>query len=115
MNFDWSASPPDPSFGRDYPVRWTGQVKPLYSESYTFITITDDGVRLWVNGQMLINDWHDTAPTTNSGTIALTAGQKYVVEMDYFETGGPPAIARLFWQSTSQSQQIVPQSQLYPA
>ena len=55
-NFDWSASPPDPSFGRDYSVRWTGQVKPLSSESHTVILISDDGVRLWVHGQMLIND-----------------------------------------------------------
>jgi len=64
---------------------------------------------------MLINDWNGHPPTTNSGTIALTAGQEYMIEMDYFETGGPPAIAQLFWQSTSQSQQIIPQSQLYLA
>jgi hypothetical protein len=93
-------------------VRWTGEVEPLYSETYTFYTTSDDGVRLWVNSQLVVDSWIDQSPTEHSGTIALTAGIKYDIQMDYYEnTGG--AVAQLRWSSASQAKEIIPQSQLY--
>ncbi|MFO8006741.1 MAG: PA14 domain-containing protein, partial [Candidatus Brocadiia bacterium] len=78
VNFDWGSGSPDASMGADtFSVRWTGQVEPLYSETYTFTTRSDDGVRLWVNGQSVIDNWTDHGPTYDSGTIALSAGTKY--------------------------------------
>ena len=60
INFDWGKASPasgvDPS---TFSVRWTGKIKPTYSETYTFTTTADDGVRLWVNGQLLIDWWSD--------------------------------------------------------
>jgi hypothetical protein len=64
-------------------VLWTGKVLPRYSDSYTFFAISDDGVRLWVNSQLVISNWTDHAAVTNSGTIALTAGQSYDIKMEY--------------------------------
>jgi hypothetical protein len=114
INFDWGSGSPDPAIGADtFSVSWAGQVQPLYSETYTFYTTSDDGVRLWVNGQLIIDNWTDHAPTENSGTIALTAGTKYNIDMDYYENGGG-AVAKLEWSSTSQSRQVIPQTQLYP-
>jgi len=114
VNFDWGSGSPDPTIGADtFSVSWSGQVQPLYSETYTFYTTSDDGVRLWVNGQLIIDNWTDHASTENSGTIALTAGTKYNIDMDYYENGGG-AVAKLEWSSTSQARQIVPQTQLYP-
>ena len=53
VDFDWGTGSPDASIGADtFSVRWTGQVVPLYSQTYTFYTTSDDGVRLWVNGQL---------------------------------------------------------------
>ena len=69
-------------------------------------------MRLWVNGVLLIDKWIDEAPTEWSGAIALTAGQKYDVRMDYYENGGGAA-AQLRWSSASQAKEIVPQTQLY--
>ncbi len=46
-----------------FSVRWSGQVSPRYSQTYTFSTTSDDGVRLWVNGALLIDQWNDHAPT----------------------------------------------------
>jgi glucose/arabinose dehydrogenase len=113
VNYDWGTGSPDPSIGADtFSVRWTGQIQPLYSETYTFFTNTDDGVRLFVNGQQIINRFVNQSPTVNSGTIALVAGQKYDIRLEYFEnTGG--AVAQLSWASQSQTSQIVPQSQLF--
>lgn len=112
VNFDWGNGAPDPSMGVDtFTVRWVGEVVPLYSETYTFYTQSDDGVRLWVNGTQIINNWTDHASTENSGTIVLGAGQRYSIKMEFYENGGQ-AVAKLSWSSASQVKQIVPQSQL---
>jgi hypothetical protein len=78
-----------------FSVRWTGSVLPQYTQTYTFTTRTDDGVRLWVNGILLINRWRDFAPTNHSGNIALVAGQYASIKMEYYENGGG-AVAQLF-------------------
>jgi uncharacterized repeat protein (TIGR03806 family) len=115
VNFNWNNVGPDPSIGLDtYVVEWTGAVEPQFDETYTFSTTTDDGVMLWVNGQLLINDWNDQAPTTESGTITLSAQQRYNIQMDYYQNGGG-AVAQLFWSSPSTGPTtIIPTSQLYP-
>ncbi|MHC4744798.1 MAG: PA14 domain-containing protein [Planctomycetota bacterium] len=113
VDFDWGSGSPDPSIGADtFSIRWTGQVEPLYSETYTFETETDDGVRLWVDDQLIIERWVDQAPTKRSGMISLTGGAMYDIRMDYYENGGG-AVARLRWSSASQAYEIIPQSQLY--
>ncbi|MGH9363080.1 MAG: PA14 domain-containing protein, partial [Thermoanaerobaculia bacterium] len=113
LDFDWGTGSPDPSIGADtYSVRWTGKVEPLYSQTYTFYTVTDDGVRLWVNDQLIIDKWIDQAPTEWSGAIALTALQQYDIRVEYYENGGG-AVARLLWSSAGQAKEVVPQSQLY--
>ena len=114
VNFDWGSGTPASALGADtFSVRWTGRVLPRYSETYTFYTTTDDGVRLWVNNQQIINNWNDYAPTENRGTIALQVGQAYDIRMEYYENAGG-ASARLEWSSTTQFRQIIPQSQLLP-
>ncbi|TRX40503.1 PA14 domain-containing protein [Flavobacterium restrictum] len=115
INNDWVNGSPDPLVNADnFSVRWSGQVQPLYSETYTFTTRSDDGIRLWVNGTQVINNWTDHSVATNTGTIALVAGVKYAIVLEYYENAGQ-AVAQLSWNSTSQALQIIPQSQMYPA
>ena len=115
VDADWSTGSPDASIAADtFSIRWSGQVQAQYSETYTFYTNSDDGVRLWVNGQLLVDNWTDHAPIENSGTIALTAGQKVSIRLDYYENGGGAAI-HLFWSSPSTGKNAVPTTQLYPA
>jgi hypothetical protein len=114
INYNWTSYSPN-GIGPDrWSARWSGQIKPAYSETYTFYTTSDDGVRLWVDGELIIDNWTDHAPTENSGTIALTARQLYDIRMEYYENGGG-AMARLWWSSARQAKQIVPQGRLYPA
>jgi PKD repeat protein len=114
VNFNWNNNPPAANITQtDYTVRWTGAVQPQFNETYTFYTTTDDGVRLWVNNQELINEWIDQAPTTWSGSIALKAGQRYNLQMDYYQHAGG-AVAYLYWSSPSATMTLIPQSQLYP-
>ena len=114
VNFDWGGGTPDGAIGVDtFTTRWTGKIEAQYSQTYTFYTQTDDGVRLWVNGQLVIDKWFDQGPTEWSGQITLAAGQRYDIRMDFYENGGG-AMAKLSWSSASQAKQIVPQTRLYP-
>ncbi len=114
VNFSWGNGSPDPALPSDnFSVRWSGQVQAQFSERYAFYTTTDDGVRLWVNGALMIDQWVDQGPTAWSRSITLTANQKYNITMEYYEhTGG--AVAQLSWMGPSTPYQIVPQSALTP-
>src|SRR5262249_9751248 len=60
IDFAWNGARPAPPVpGHDFSVRWTGEVQAQFSETYTFWTRSDDGVRLWVDGRLLIDDWGD--------------------------------------------------------
>ncbi len=112
INFSWPFEGPAPALPRDlFSVRWTGKVIPLHSETYSFITTTDDGVRLWVNDQLIVDKWVDQGTTAHQGTTALVAGVPVDVRLEYFENAWG-AVARLEWQSASQARQIVPRDQL---
>ncbi|MEV1177258.1 PA14 domain-containing protein [Nonomuraea sp. NPDC049784] len=92
----------------DVSVRWTGQIQPKYSETYTFSMIGDNGFRLWVDGKPIIEHWVDDWDREQTGTpIALEAGKKYDLKVEYFEHFGG-ANLRLRWQSPSQPKEIVP-------
>jgi hypothetical protein len=103
----------DPNFGKNsWGARWVGQVLAPVTGTYTFTTVSDDGVRLYVDGQQIINDFTGHPPTTDSGTIALVAGQKYDLWMDYFQ--GPSSdTAQLLWTPPGSSQAVIPQDDLF--
>jgi hypothetical protein len=113
VNFDWGGGPPDPALGADmFSVRWTGQVQPRFSGRFTFFTRTDDGVRLWVDNQFLIDNWTDHGPTEDSGGLNLEAGRRYDLRMEYYENGGG-AVATLSWAAADLPKEIIPATQLY--
>ena len=95
-----------------FSARWTGQVQPQFTGTYTFYTQSDDGVRLWVNGQQIVNNWTDHAATENSGDDRADGGQRYDIRMEFYENGGG-ATARLLWSSASTPKAVIP-ARLYP-
>lgn len=113
VNFDWGTGSPGNVIGPNtFSVRWTGFVMPEYSETYTFYTVSDDGVRLWVNNTLIIDRWTEQAATEYSGSIALVAGQKYSIKLEYFEKQDKASV-KLFWSSPNRSKQIIPQARLF--
>jgi chitodextrinase len=114
INFDWADGAPDTSMDPDtFSIRWTGKVMPKTSELYTFFTQTDDGVRLWVDGKLLIDKWIDQPATEWSGTMKLVSGKLYDIKLEYYERGGK-AVAKLLWSSKSTPKQIIPSENLFP-
>ena len=115
VDFNWGINGPSLAVGgTNFTALWQGCVQPEYNETYTFTTIAQDGVQLWVNGQLLISDWATNAtPQTNSGSITLIAQELYNIELQYFDSTNP-AVAELLWSSPSTPQAIIPPTQLYP-
>ncbi|HEX6019476.1 MAG TPA: PA14 domain-containing protein, partial [Burkholderiaceae bacterium] len=107
VDFDWGSGAPGPGVNQDnFSVRWSGMVTAGEAGAYRFRTVSDDGVRVWVNGVRVINNWSDHAATTNtSGTVNLAAGQKVTITVEYYEKGGK-AVMRLRWRTPGTSSYI---------
>ena len=74
--------------GDMFSARWTGFYKATSATNY-FCTYSDDGVRLYINGTLVINNWTDHGPTYDcTANIPLTVGTKYSVEMHYYQNNG---------------------------
>ncbi|MFE3394847.1 glycoside hydrolase family 3 C-terminal domain-containing protein [Kitasatospora indigofera] len=86
----------------NWSVKWTGTLTPPTTGSYQFSLNSDDGSRLIVGGQQVINNWYNQGPTTRTGSVTLTAGQPVSIEVDYYQAGGGSS-ASLGWQVPGQS------------
>jgi hypothetical protein len=115
LYFTWDYGAPDALVNPDlFSARWTGKIQPRFSETYTFYVTRDNGARLWVNNQLICDGWTGDWDVTDSGTIALQAGQFYDIKEEYFENGGG-AYVHTEWQSLNQPREPIPQCQLYTA
>lgn len=114
VNFKW---PKSPALGIDhntFSARWTGSVRAAYSEIYKFTVASDDGGRLWVDGQLLIDRWDSSRSVTASGSIALEAGKLYDIKLEYRQNVKGAKVS-LRWRSPSLRRlQVVPSTMLYP-
>jgi hypothetical protein len=114
IDFVWADTAPDPALpNNSFSVRWSGDVSAQFTETYSFYTITDDGLRLWVDGKLIIENWTLHGDTEDSGTIDLVAGRSYNIVLEYFENTSN-ATARLGWQSPHTAKQIIPTYLLWP-
>ncbi|HWN06591.1 MAG TPA: PA14 domain-containing protein [Steroidobacteraceae bacterium] len=112
--FTWSSSPGPNVNANQFSVRWTGFVESTSSGSHQFQTKSNDGVRLWIDGELVIDNWTAHATTTNtSATIALVKNQRYAVTMEYYDNAGN-GVARLLWKRPATANFVaVPVTRLY--
>ncbi|NJL76333.1 MAG: T9SS type A sorting domain-containing protein [Saprospiraceae bacterium] len=114
VDFEWANGSPDTELAPDFfSVQWLGEVIPLETGEYTFYVISDDGIRLFVNHQVLIDQWIPQATTETSSSIFLEAGKRYPIRLDYFEEGGY-SVVKLLWSSMNFPKLIIPKQQLFP-
>lgn len=89
INFLWNDNAPFDNFPKDnFSVRWTGYLKVDKTDYYTLDIASDDGVRLYIDDKLVINDWSDHALITNSYTMELKAEQFYKIKLEYYENAG---------------------------
>jgi hypothetical protein len=112
INFDWGRGSPAPGIAdHEFSVRWEGYVQAVETGEYTFYTVSDDGARLWVNGQQLVDQWRDMPKEEHSGRIHLEAGQRYPIRMEYYEHHWD-ATCKLLWSGPGVPKQIIPKNRL---
>lgn len=96
INYNWRYGAPGNGVGADnFSVRWSGSFWFASAAPYRFITRTDDGVRLWIDDQRVIDAWHDMAATEFTIARQLSAGA-HRLSLEYYEKSGQ-AVARLAW------------------
>lgn len=103
INFNWRDVPPAP--GVDpyvFSVRWTGKIQCPETGTYLFRAFVDDGIRVKINGRLIIDAWdlHDSERI--NGKIDLEAGRQYNLEVEYFNALREGEI-QLFWQLPSEA------------
>jgi len=99
VNFYWdNTQSPDPRIAStsNYSIRWTGTLTPSVSGNYTLQTYADDGVRLWIDGKEVINDWKPHDVTVDSHKMYMAAGHAYAIKIEYYQGYGNGMI-RLAW------------------
>ena len=115
INFEWLEGSPEPGYvpADNFTARWTGYIVPFCDDTLTFYTITDDGVRLWINDSLLIDKWQPQPKLEYTTRIFMEGGRRYPIRMEYLEAGGAAA-AQLYWGSMRLPRAVIPKSQLYP-
>ncbi|MDB6069794.1 MAG: domain containing protein, partial [Verrucomicrobiales bacterium] len=116
IDFDWGGGSPAPSVPVDYfSVRWTGSLTAPYSETFTFWVPSDNGVRVWINNQLVLDKWTpDTIAGWHTFNATLTAGATVPFKVEYAELYGGANIA-VYWYSNTQAWEAIGTEKLTPA
>ncbi len=87
--FELIGGAPDPRLNKDlFSIRWTGRFTPPVTHDYELALCSDDGSRLWIDGQLVIDFWGAHSLATKTATIRLEAGRSYAVRIEFCELGG---------------------------
>ncbi|HEY8720441.1 glycoside hydrolase family 3 C-terminal domain-containing protein [Pengzhenrongella sp.] len=93
VKFAWNGAAPAPGVaGANFSTKWTGTLTPPVSGTYTFGLGSDDGSRLLINGQAVVDNWNYQQYTTKTGQVTLTAGQPVQIEADFFQGTGDASV-----------------------
>jgi len=115
IDFDWSAIAPATTVPREnFSARWSGVLTAPSTGLYQLIATADDGVRVWVDQQLVIDQWRDQAATESTAALPLVAGQPHDVLITYYQGGGDASL-KLEWSSAAVPRAVVPASAIRPS
>lgn len=119
VNLHWADGGPTPNPAIPaYSVsgRWTGVIQAPITGALTFSTLSDDGIRLWLDNVLVINNWTEHAESTDTApTFHYLSGQQIQVKLEWFQGPAGPATMKLFWTYPGQPTTIVPLSRMSPS
>ena len=109
LDHDWNANPPADGIGKDrFSARWTGMLTPVVTGKTTFAIDADDGVRLWIDGKLVIDDWRAHFVERHTAEVDLVKDEPVSIRVDYFEADLAASI-RLSWSAgEALSEQVIP-------
>jgi len=114
VNHSWGdPGGPTASVVDNFSARWTADLEIAIADTYTFITSSDDGVRLWLNEELIVENWTDHGTADNYSLPKALEPGIYALRMEYYEAGGG-AVATLSWQTPTVARQIIPAGPLQP-
>lgn len=101
INQNWGNGGPGNGVGNDnFSVRWTGTAY-ISAGTYTFVAVADDGIKVWLDGTVIIDGWQDQAPTEYRVTRSVNSGN-HTIKVEYYENGGG-AVAQFRWETPTVS------------
>ena len=110
VDFDWKRNSPHPAIAYDhFTAEWTGILRNVFDEEYTIEVETDDAMRVVIDGKTVIDYKPQEKSSSKSGTIMLKRGEQHSIKV-FFEEEDMEAVARLWWNSTSQVREVIPAS-----
>ena len=116
LNHQWEAASPWPGKVNDerFSIIWTGRVVPPRSGEYTFYLQSDDGARLWIDGQLVLNQFVERTRQEDAVTVRLLVGKSYDIKYAYCEVFGV-AVSRLEWscEEAGIPRQLIPTEHLW--
>jgi beta-glucosidase len=105
LNFVWGFSGVSPQLAKNYSVRWTSVLVPTETADYLVGLTGQDGYRLWLDGNLIVEDWTTHRPATSQAKQEhLEKGHAYPIKIEYFQTIRG-AEARLTWSIPGQQEQ----------
>ncbi|MEZ4700234.1 MAG: PA14 domain-containing protein [Rhodothermales bacterium] len=111
--YNWGLGIPIDRLTEDnFSVRWTGYIQPEHSENYTFTVAADDGARVWIGDELVVDSWNAGGFSFASGSKALQADYIYPIKVELLETTDRAEIA-LYWSSPHVTYRIVDPSRLF--
>lgn len=115
VNFNWGDNPPLATISNDnFKIRWTGKLRSLTDDTYTIYATASDGIRLWINNNLVINEWSDKTIQTHTATVDLQKNTDYDIKLEYYSNTNT-AVCILQWSATGVCREVIPVSQLFAA
>jgi len=107
IDMHWNDNPPVPGLDPHYcSIRWTGILNSPETGTYTFSAEVDDGIRVWVGGVLVIDNWHLNDYAHAEGKISMKANTPYNLKVEYFN-GLVEGDIRLIWKLPNASSPAV--------
>lgn len=125
IDFSWVRNTPGQAISEDnFSATWTGFLRPDHSDEFTFEAIADDAVRVWVDNQLIINNWKNVPEGVNSqamdvnltqastGTLGLQSDKFYPIRVEYYENKLNASV-QLFWSSGQIEKELIPEEYFF--